>query len=61
MLNLIEMALQTHGFIFQRIDGQKSLEHRTRALNIFNNDPACTVMLASIGSIAEGYGYQLYT
>lgn len=61
MLDLIEMALRTHDFVIQRTNGQKPLEHRTGALNIFNNDPACTVMLASIGSIAEGYGYQLYT
>ena len=56
MLDLIETALQMNGFVFQRIDGQKSLEHRTRALNTFNSDPTCTVMLASIGSVAEGYG-----
>jgi SWI/SNF-related matrix-associated actin-dependent regulator of chromatin subfamily A3 len=57
MLDMIEPALRTNGFSFQRIDGQKSLEQRIRALNIFNNDPASTIMLASIGSIAEGYDY----
>jgi SWI/SNF-related matrix-associated actin-dependent regulator of chromatin subfamily A3 len=53
---MIETALRTNGFLFQRIDGQKSLEQRIRALHAFNNDPTCTVMLASIGSVAEGYG-----
>ena len=57
MLDMIETALRTNGFLFQRIDGQKSLEQRTRALDAFNNDPICTVMLASIGSVAEGYGH----
>jgi len=57
MLDMIETALRTNGFSFQRIDGQKSLEQRTRALDAFNNDPTCTVMLASIGSVAEGYGH----
>src|SRR5271154_2772789 len=57
MLDMIETALRTNGFLFQRIDGQKSLEQRIRALEAFNDDPTCTVMLASIGSVAEGYGY----
>jgi hypothetical protein len=57
MLDMIETALRTNGFLFQRIDGQKSLEQRTRALDAFNNDPTCTVMLASIGSVAEGYDH----
>jgi hypothetical protein len=52
--DMIETALRTNGFLFQRIDGQKSLEQRIRALHAFNNDPTCTVMLASIGSVAEG-------
>ncbi|KAH0562185.1 hypothetical protein GP486_003119 [Trichoglossum hirsutum] len=56
MLDMIETALRSNGFSFQRIDGQKSLEHRIGALDTFNNDPAYTVMLASIGCVAEGYG-----
>lgn len=55
MLDMIEIALRMNGFLFQRIDGQKSLEQRARALDAFSNDPTCTVMLASIGSVAEGY------
>jgi hypothetical protein len=57
MLDMIETALRTNGFLFQRIDGQKSLERRIRALDAFNNDPTCTIMLASIGSVAEGYDH----
>ncbi|KAH0541601.1 hypothetical protein FGG08_003949 [Glutinoglossum americanum] len=57
MLDRIEPALRVNGFLFQRIDGQKSLEQRISALDAFNNDPAFTVMLASIGSIAEGYDH----
>ena len=55
MLDMIEIALQKENISFKRIDGQKSLEERTEALDIFNTDPSCTVMLASIGSVAEGY------
>jgi SNF2 family DNA or RNA helicase len=55
MLDLIEVALQTNSFGYQRIDGQTPLSRRIGALDIFNTDPNCTVMLASIGSIGEGY------
>ena len=54
MLDLVEPALRKHGFTFQRIDGQASLEARQEALRQFNEDPECTVMLASIGSCGEG-------
>jgi SWI/SNF-related matrix-associated actin-dependent regulator of chromatin subfamily A3 len=54
MLDLIETGLRLNGFSFRRVDGQTSLEGRMAALDTFQNDPACTVLLASIGSIAEG-------
>jgi SNF2 family DNA or RNA helicase len=54
MLDLLEVALDANGFNFQRIDGQRSLENRAKALHSFANDPTCTVMLASTGSVAEG-------
>ncbi|KAF2792116.1 hypothetical protein K505DRAFT_408838 [Melanomma pulvis-pyrius CBS 109.77] len=54
MLDLIQQALPSRGFTSQRIDGSTSLEGRTKALCIFNEDPNCTVMLASIGSAGEG-------
>jgi len=54
MLDLIQQALQKHGFRFQRIDGKTSLENRSKAFDQFDNDPTCTIMLASIGSAGEG-------
>jgi SNF2 family DNA or RNA helicase len=55
MLDLIEKALTLEGWVFQRIDGEKSLTQRTRALELFHNDPSCTLLLASIGSASVGY------
>ena len=54
MLDLIQQALQNDNFRLQRIDGRTSLENRTKALQDFNDDPSCTIMLASIGSTGEG-------
>lgn len=54
MLDLLEVALQANNFVFQRIDGKASLEKRSLALTRFNEDSRYTVMLASIGSVAEG-------
>jgi len=54
MLDLIEKALISHGFIFERIDGSKSLSHRRRAIQSFRSNPSCTVLLASIGSAGVG-------
>ncbi|KAJ6073167.1 Helicase C-terminal [Penicillium canescens] len=54
MLDLLEVALRANNFLFQRIDGKTPLEKRSQALKSFSEDPSCTVMLASIGSVAEG-------
>lgn len=54
MLDLLEIALKTSGFVFVRIDGKTSLENRIVALRRMKKDTACTVMLASIGSVGEG-------
>ena len=54
MLDLTQNALAAHGFSYCRIDGSTSLEDRRRALNLFNTNPNCTVMLATIGSAGEG-------
>jgi SNF2 family DNA or RNA helicase len=54
MLDLVERALTSEGFIFERIDGGKSLPHRRRALRAFRANPSCTVLLASIGSAGVG-------
>ena len=55
MLDLVQHHLELNGFTIQRIDGQLSLQKRHRAICQFNEDPKCTVMLASIGSAGEGY------
>lgn len=54
MLDLLEGTLNSDGFTVQRIDGRCSLQERDSALRQFNEDPGCTVMLASIGSAGEG-------
>jgi SNF2 family DNA or RNA helicase len=54
MLDVVAKALTQHGFLFQRIDGQSSLQQRDLAMQQFNEDPTSTVMLASIGSAGEG-------
>lgn len=55
MLDIVQLHLELNGFIFRRIDGQSSLQERRKAICQFNDDPKCTVMLASIGSAGEGY------
>ncbi|KAI0415691.1 P-loop containing nucleoside triphosphate hydrolase protein [Xylaria grammica] len=45
MLDLVEQALRKENFIFQRIDGQTSLEGRRVAMRDFQGDPSCTVMV----------------
>lgn len=60
MLDLIEQALHEAGIDFRRIDGQTSLEARRNAMLDFNGRSDCTVMLASIGSAAEGYEISIY-
>ena len=38
-----------------RIDGQSTLQQRRDALDRFNADPSCIIMLATIGAVGEGY------
>jgi SNF2 family DNA or RNA helicase len=54
MLDLIQKTLASEGFCYQRIDGRTSLDNRSKSLNEFDNNPNCTIMLASIGSAGEG-------
>ncbi|KAL7910094.1 SNF2 family N-terminal domain-containing protein [Trichoderma velutinum] len=54
MVDLAQQCLTTNGFVCVRVDGQLSLEKRSKAMKQFNSDPKCTVMLATIGSAAEG-------
>lgn len=54
MLDFIEKALRNDGISYRRIDGQTTLQGRIAALAAFRDDAECKVMLASIGSVAEG-------
>lgn len=54
MVDLTQQYLEANSFVCARIDGQLSLEGRSKAIKQFNLDPKCTVMLATIGSAAEG-------
>jgi len=58
MLDLIARALcpqlSTRGLSYVRIDGSSSLQQRQVALDEFNSNSTCVVMLASIGAVAEG-------
>lgn len=54
MLDLIQQALSIYSFGNCRIDGSTTLEGRRMALKRFNEDPECSVMLATIGSAGEG-------
>lgn len=54
MLDLIEMALQAEGILYERVDGSMPRSGRDRALNAFKQDPACNILLATIGSAGVG-------
>jgi SNF2 family DNA or RNA helicase len=54
MLDLIAVALTDKALRFHRIDGQSSLSQRKDAIEKFSSDPACNIMLASIGAAGEG-------
>ncbi|KAL2818730.1 SNF2 family N-terminal domain-containing protein [Aspergillus cavernicola] len=54
MLDLVAQVLCYNKYEYARIDGQSTLSARQSAMERFNNDDRCTVMLASIGSAAEG-------
>lgn len=55
MLDLLEIALYQAGYRFVRIDGRLSVAQRTSALSTFRNDEACTVLIATITSVGEGW------
>ncbi|VUC36396.1 unnamed protein product [Clonostachys rosea] len=54
MLDLAQRVLNMANFKIQRMDGRKTLQARQKAIHEFNEDPECTVLLASIGSAGEG-------
>ena len=55
MLNLVEVALTRNGFLFQRVDGNRTDEQRRLSLETFRTDPRYSILLASIGSAGIGY------
>lgn len=57
MLDLIQNTLEANAMVFERIDGRTTLSRRIQALDRFNSDPDCRIMLATIGSVGEGYGF----
>ncbi len=54
MLDLIEGPFRDNGLKFCRIDGRSSMSQRRKALETFNGDHECCIMLASIGAAGEG-------
>ncbi|KAG8164282.1 hypothetical protein KVR01_006200 [Diaporthe batatas] len=58
MLDLISTALgpdlSSRGLSLVRIDGRSSLQQRREAMEKFNLDHSCVVMLATIGAVGEG-------
>jgi SNF2 family DNA or RNA helicase len=54
MLDLIGLALIREGFQFERIDGGKSALQRKSAIEKFNTNLECDILLASIGSAGVG-------
>jgi SNF2 family DNA or RNA helicase len=55
MLDLIEKAMDQEGLWYQRLDGTKSLSQRDKSLKDFRSNPACEVLLASLGAGGVGY------
>jgi SWI/SNF-related matrix-associated actin-dependent regulator of chromatin subfamily A3 len=53
-LNLVEAKLRSENYKFCRLDGTMSATERDRALGALEDDPATTVMLASLGVCAVG-------
>ena len=57
LLDLMDSYIDERGHTSRRLDGSTSLEDRTRAMDEFNGDPACFVMLLS--TRAGGTGVNL--
>ena len=58
MLDQVAHALAQHlpplDLTSVRIDGRSSLQQRRSALNQFNLEDNCVIMLATIGAVGEG-------
>lgn len=53
-LDIVQKQLDANGFKYTRIDGTMSASRRDEALIALDQDPECTVMLASLGVCAVG-------
>ncbi|KAH8153049.1 uncharacterized protein LAJ45_02636 [Morchella importuna] len=53
-LTLLEPQLRAHNFRFARIDGSMRPRSRDDAIDALNNDPKCTVLLASLAVASVG-------
>ena len=53
-LTLLEPHLREAGLRFTRLDGTMSVAKRDGALKVFDNDPGCTIMLASLAVASVG-------
>jgi len=53
-LDLVGPQLQEKGYTFTRLDGTMSATARDKALHTFDQDPSCTIMLASLGVCSVG-------
>ena len=58
MLDQVSLALipllASFNVNFVRIDGSCSLQQRSSALDKFNSDSGCVIMLATVGAVGEG-------
>lgn len=57
ILDIIEEFLLFRDYSFTRLDGTMAIESRVQAMNIFNTDPKCFLMLLS--TRAGGLGLNL--
>ncbi|KAI5840077.1 putative SNF2 family helicase [Morchella snyderi] len=53
-LTLLEPQLRAHNFHFARIDGSMKPRSRDDAIDALNNDPKCTILLASLAVASVG-------
>lgn len=53
-LDLVEPHLEKNGIKFARIDGKMQSVKRDNSVNVFTNEPSCTVLLASLSVCSVG-------
>lgn len=65
MLDMISSALgpyiSTLNLSMVRIDGSLTLQQRRDALDRFNSEKSCVIILATIGAVGEGYVFLVGT